>query len=209
MFSTFVTSVCCSSGLDVSKCPAERKALAVVRYIMTAPIMKKYPIILIALVITIIAAFYLWTAREAKEKSDDLISKFKEVERSLDNSTDSIRSNKGVGAVEQLYPSSALKSKIILLIDSLKDNFENIQSSTIDLSNQLELDFKRLLHDLQQFNKFKWDMVDSQIPDTVRYWSGVDKFSEQKWLSTYFKNEPKEAIITYLNYLRNQFLIKD
>ena len=178
---------------------------------MTTSIMKKYSIILISLVIIIIAAFYFWTAREAKTKSDDLISKFKEVEHSLDNSTDSIRSNKGVGAVEQLYPSAQLKSQIILLIDSLKDKFENIQSSstTIDLSSQLELDFKRLLHDIQLFNNFKRDMVDSQIPDTVKYWSGLDKFSERKWLSTYIKNEPKEAIITYLNYLRNQFLTKD
>jgi uncharacterized protein YxeA len=175
---------------------------------MTAPIMKKYSIILIALIITIIAAFYLWTAREAKNKSDDLISKFKEVERSLDNSTDSTPNNKGIGAIEQLYSSSALKSQIILLIDSLKENFENIKSpsTTTELSKHLELDFKRLLHDIQQFNKFKWDMVDSKIPDTVKYWSGIDKFSEQKWLSTYFKTEPKEAIITYLNYLRNQFL---
>ena len=170
--------------------------------------MKKYLIILIALIITIIAAFYWWTAREAKNKSADLITKFKEVESSLDKSIDSTRNNKGIGAVEQLYPSSALKSQIILLIDSLKENCENIKSSstTIEISKHLELDFKRLLHDIQQFNKFKWVLVDSQMPDTVKYWSGIDKFSEQKWLSTYIKSESKEAIITYLNYLRNQFL---
>lgn len=49
-------------------------------------------------------------------------------------------------------------------------------------------------------------MVDSAIPDTIKYWPASEKFSEQRWYADNFENQPKFAVITYLNYLRNQLL---
>ena len=170
--------------------------------------MKKHSVILIVILIAVVATFYLWSAIIARKKSDDLMSKFKEIDRSLTFSSDSAHSQEGIGAVEKLYPISLMQSEIILLIDSLKENYERIPNSSrqIETSKRLQPDIVRLLQNIQQFNKLKWDMADSRIPDTINYRPGLDRFSEQKWFSTYFKNTPKEASITYLNYLRKQVL---
>ena len=171
-----------------------------------ALMMKKYSVILIVNLIAFIAIIYLWSAILAKKKSDDLRSKFKEIDSSLIFHSDSTHTQKGIGAVEKLYPISLMKSEIILLIDSLKENYERIPESSrqIETSKQLHLDIVRLLQNILQFNKLKWDMVDSRMPDTIKYCPGLDRFSEQKWFSTYFNNISKEASITYLNYLKNQ-----
>ena len=160
---------------------------------------------IIVILIALVAAFYLWSAISAKKKSDGLMSRFKEIDSSLIYSRDSTHNRKG--AVEKLYPISLMKSQIILLIDSLKENYEKIPESSkpIEISKQLQFDIVRLLQNVQQFNKFV-GYVDSRIPDTIKYWHGVGKFSELKWFSTYFKSAPKEASITYLNNLRNQVL---
>jgi hypothetical protein len=174
---------------------------------MTTQQMKKYSIGLIILLISIIAGFYLWTAREAKKKSDDLLSRFEKVERSLSYASDSTPNSMGVGAVQQIYPISSLKSQIILLIDSLKENFEIISDSskTTQISKRLHSDFKRLIQSIRELNKLKWDMVDSKIPDTINYWARSDEFSEKKWITTFDKTT-KEGIVTYLNHLRNETL---
>jgi len=111
----------------------------------------------------------------------------------------------GVDAVEKTYPAGLLKSAIILYIDSLKENLES-SSYSIGNSKRLEGDFKILLSDIQRFNKLRWEMVDSKIPDTITYWPGSDKFSEEQWIKTYVRDEPNVAINTYLSYLRNQLL---
>jgi hypothetical protein len=169
--------------------------------------MKKHSILLYTLTIAIVAAFYLWSARKAETNSESSLSKFKELERNLEKSIDAKQSDTGIGDVKKFYPTSVLKSQIIFLIDSLKHAFEKIQSpSTIEQSKQSQLDLKRLLRYIQQFNRSKWDMVDSQLPDTIKYWQDADNFSDRKWLHTYFNDQSKETAITYLNHLRNQVL---
>ncbi|MEO6720069.1 MAG: hypothetical protein ABIN67_06870 [Ferruginibacter sp.] len=169
--------------------------------------MKRNFIVLIFILVAFTTAFFLWTARSAKKKSDDLMSKFKEIDRGIGTSKDSAHNSKGIVAVEEFYPISVLKSETILLIDSLKENYENIvePSKSIAISKYLRPDFKRLLNNIQQINKLKWDLVDSKTPDTVAYWTRSDKFSEKKWLIT-FESSSKEEIFIYLNYLRSEIL---
>ena len=66
--------------------------------------MKKYLIALIVFIVAITVAFFFWTARSAKKKSDDLLSKFKEIDSSLNYSSDSTHDLKGVGAIQRVYP---------------------------------------------------------------------------------------------------------
>jgi len=168
--------------------------------------MKKHSIILA----TVAAAFYFWTARETKNKSDSLLSRFKEVDSSLSVSTDSINNSNGVGSVQQVYLISQLKSQIILLIDSLKESYQKIEetSSSTTISKTLKSDTIRLLKNIQEFNKTKWNIVDSQIPDTIKYWARSDKFSEEKWHFT-FESSQQQEILIYLNYLRDRIISVD
>ena len=168
--------------------------------------MKKYSIALIAFLLFLTIGFYLWTAILARKKSDDILAKFKEVNNSLSRRHDTIQKQIGVGGIEEMLQISSLKSGLILLIDSLKSDYENIpESSRLNLDKtELKANAMRLLRDVQQCNELRWAMVDSIIPDTIRYWSDMDRFSEERWYSTYFQNKPKEVVITYLNYLRNQ-----
>ena len=133
--------------------------------------MKKYSIALGVVIAVITAAFFYWTAKSAKKKSDSLLTKFKEVDSSLNASTDSTHNLKGVGAIQIVYPISELKSQVILLIDSLKENFGKMPGSpgSIDVPESMQSDLTRLLHNVQQLNKFMWDMADSRIPDTIKY----------------------------------------
>ncbi len=170
--------------------------------------MKKLSVALIGILAVFLAASYLWTASLAKRKSDDIMSKFREINNHLASSGDTIMSENGHGAIQTTYQISSTKSQLILLIDSIEENYENMRPpvGSGKMPTQLRSDIKRLLRSVQQFNQLKWNFADSAIPDTIKYWSESGKFSEQKWFSTYFENAPKEAAITYLNDLRDQIL---
>ena len=170
--------------------------------------MKKPLIIIVPLAITVCIAFYIWTAISAKQKYNDLMSKFKEVDSGLTSSSVSVVPNGGTSAVEEVYISSSMKSQLILLIDSLKDIYEisSENSKQVRSTKELRLDTKRLLSYIQNYNQLKKIEVDSQMPDTIIYNSGLAKFNGQKWQSDYFEGVPKEVSITYLNFLRNQLI---
>ena len=167
--------------------------------------MKKAPIILTIIVLLAGLAFYLLTAFYAKKKSEEILEKFKDAKKEIAASFDSSRTKSEIDAVQNIYPISEMNTKIILLIDSLNNQLENMSStSKIIISEKSESDLKRLLAYIQGVNKLKWNLVDSKIPDTIKYWSVGEKFTEEKWISLFFKDQPKEVVITYLKYLKNQ-----
>jgi hypothetical protein len=168
--------------------------------------MKKTPILITTLVVVIVSSFYIWTALLARKKSDDIMSKFKETEESFRKSEASGQdTHDGIGAVDKIYPAALLKSEIIQLIDSLKENLDS-SSRPIHNSKQLEGNFKILLRNIQTFNRLRWRMADSKIPDTITYWPSSDKFSEEDWIKTFVRGQPVVAIQTYLTYVKNQLL---
>lgn len=169
--------------------------------------MKKSSIIFIIILGSIVIGFNLWTAMLARKKSNELLTRFKEVDSSLQASTDSAKKSTATDTSIQFYPIYLLKSQSILLIDSLKEKLENIPESSHpnEISTQTKIGFKRLLNNIQQINKWKWTMVDSKIPDTLRYWGRADKFSGEKWLSL-FDSSTKDETMIYLRHLRNEFI---
>jgi hypothetical protein len=163
--------------------------------------MNKY---LMLIIILTAAGFYIWSAREARKKSDDIMARFKEVDSSLNN-IESPGKKKGMEAIQENYLDATAKSELILLIDSIKDSFDNLPDSAIIPSVPVSTT-KRLLNGIQQLNRSRWNMMDSATPDTIVYSTGADKFSEAKWNAFYFHQQPKTVVLTYCNYLRNQLL---
>lgn len=170
--------------------------------------MKQSPVILIAILAIAGAAFYLWTAVAAKKESDTILKKFKEVENRLASIKDTAAIKQRMENAQRIFPAAILKSQIILLIDSLKDDYALLpeHANAIDISKKKYAVIKRLLHMMQQLNHLKWDAKDSSMPDTISYWPETGKFNEQRWIKVYFDDVQKSEVITFLNYLRLQTL---
>jgi hypothetical protein len=168
--------------------------------------MKKSLIIITALAIAVCTAYFIRTAILSKQKSNDLLSKFKEVNSTLTSSSDSAVTKNG--ALQKVDIHYLMKSQMILLIDSLKENYKTSSEELKQAKSmaKLRLDLKRLLSYIHNYNQMKMSEVDSQMPDTIIYNSGLVKISGQKRQSGFFEGVPKEVSITYLNYLRNQVL---
>ena len=163
--------------------------------------MKRFTLVFVIVVAVIGGAFYIWSATAARKKSNDILSKFKEIDKQIKASNDSIGSQNEIA-----YKNHA----IIPLIDSLITKYREMPDTDQPVipSTQMQLDLKRLLNYIQDENKFRWNLVDSWFPDTISYWPGSKLFDEQKWLSDFLINQPKVVSITYLNYLRNQAVAK-
>ena len=170
--------------------------------------MKNPFFLVVVLAITVCTVFYIWAAMLAKQKANDLVSKFKDIDSSLKSSTES-RGNEN-SEVEEVYIISSMKSQLVLLIDSLKESYEisSEDSKQVKQAKGLRFDTRRLLSYIQSYNQLKKSKHGSQMPDTVLYNPVSAKFDERKWYSDYFEGAPKEVSITFLNFLRNQ-LIKD
>ena len=167
----------------------------------------KYPaIILWILCILAGITVYFLSARVARKKSDEIVSKFREVDSSLQLITDSSNLQKGIESIQGTYMFSSLRSKMILLIDSLKEDYAMMPETIepIHITKPMRATIGRLLNDIQEFNKMKWDMVDSAIPDTIQYGMDPNSFGLKEKFANNFDNVPKVVSITYLNYLRNQ-----
>lgn len=171
--------------------------------------MKKYSIIISAILILIVSGFYLWSAKKASRTSENVLSQFNKVEHGLSDDVDSVQRSIGIGAFEKVHSSSMLETEILSLIDSLKENavinFDT--SALVVMPESMQSDFKKLLARIRELNRYKWDIVDSHIPDTINYWIGTGAFSADKWLLD-LEGMKKEEIITYLNFLRSQILLR-
>jgi len=167
--------------------------------------MQRRTLIIIITAVLLLFGFYILSAVIARKKQQELLAKFNEVNKELNVRRDSFGNEPKIADAQKNFPVEIMNRQIILLIDSLKAQYEAPdKSQQIAGGLKLREDIKRLLHYIQQVNKFKWDAVDSTTPDTIQYWLDATTFNEEKWLSTFFLNEPKELAITYLNYLRNQ-----
>jgi hypothetical protein len=168
--------------------------------------MKKISLAFLILLVTAAIAVVLWTATSERKKSDDIMSKFKEVEKSLEESQDTAHEVNGLGAVQKIYPIASLKSATVFLIDSLKEKYSNISRSAKqgEASKLLRPDVRRLLSNMQELNQLKKDVENINTTDTVKYWSASEKFSEDLWYKMFFESTSAPGVITYLNYLRNQ-----
>ncbi|MFZ4056515.1 MAG: hypothetical protein ACOYKE_00180 [Ferruginibacter sp.] len=169
--------------------------------------MKKYTIIVSLIVVAVLIVFYTWTANKAQQETARLLSNFKEIDRHLTASLDSNLQQKGLGAANTLYAIATQKSKIILSIDSLVASIDKFNEPIISkkMLQPYKNDLIALVQNIQQFNTLKSSTIESAQPDTIKYWSSAsEKFNTQIWLETFFYNKPKEAIITYLNFLKHQ-----
>jgi hypothetical protein len=157
--------------------------------------------------IALLAIFviYFWTAMSARKKSNEILAKFNEVNNEIKSANDSITPQQRISAAQKNLPVGMMNSQIILLIDSLREQYENSDIfREKKLAPQLERDIRRLLRYIREVNEFKWMAVDSRIPDTIKYWPNASPFNENEWLSSFFRGQPKEVTITYLNYLKNE-----
>ena len=165
--------------------------------------MKRLPLILAIAFVAIVLLFYYWSAMKARQAQKDLLARFNEVNKELTARKDSFTAQQRIADAQKTLPVGMMNSNIVLLIDSLKDQFELPDTSLRKVSQaKLERDVMRLLGYIREVNKFKWMAVDSTIPDTIRYWLSSTPYSKEKWLSLFFGQ--KEATITYLNYLKQQ-----
>jgi hypothetical protein len=155
--------------------------------------------------LVVVLLLYFWMGLSARKKSNEALAKFNAINNDLKSANDSMTPQERINAAQQNLPVGIMNSRIILLIDSLKGQYELADASHLPiLPARLEQDIKRLLFYMQEVNKFKWNMVDSMVPDTINYWPTPGRFSEDKWLSTFFRKQPKELVITYLRYLKNE-----
>ncbi len=168
--------------------------------------MKKSLSFIVIFVIVVSTAFYIWTAKLAKKKSNDMLSRFKEIESSLGYYADSDRAR--IDAVEGVYPGTFMKLELTLLIDSLRESYEFRSQVFKDAQYIKDRRIKagRLLLGIRKYNEWKKNMVDSQMPDTIRYNLDFGVFDEKKWMNYYFESAPREESITYLNFLKNQII---
>ena len=171
-------------------------------------LMKKVPIIVSIVGLIVCIIFYLWTANSARRKSDDILSRFQEVNKQLASSNDSFLAREGIDALQDLYGRAELKTQIILLIDSLKAAYEAPPQSLEKTRSivQRRSDIKRLYYKIQEYNQLKKSQGSSQSQDTIMYLIGHEPFDEQKWFSTFFGSVPREVSITYLNFLKDKAL---
>lgn len=163
--------------------------------------MKRVHLLFVISVLAAAVFLFLYSARSERKKREDILEKFEEIDAQLNSTNDSLDSEKGIGAIQGNLSIVLMNNEIILLIDSLREKFESKPGET-SLS-QLKPDIMRLLVYIQEANKLKRDMVDSRIPDTIKYWTSTADFNQEKWYSMYFK-QSNEVAITYLNYQKNE-----
>jgi hypothetical protein len=161
--------------------------------------------------VTIAVTCYTWAIVMVNRKPELAVSGYKAMDAGFTNTSDSTALQKEQETANKLSPLSMMKSRIILLIDSLKQAYETIRDTTkpLQIPIGLQSDTKRLLQELQEFNRIKSAGADSRSADTISYWQGVDRFDEQNWLAVFFENASREVSITYLNYLKNQVMTKN
>lgn len=147
----------------------------------------------------------------AKKETDNLLKRFKETERSIASIKDTADIKQRVENAQRIFPAAMLRSQIILLIDSLKDEYETLpeKAKAAEISKNKYPGINRLLSLIQGHNKLKWDAADSALPDTIPYWLETEKFNRQKWVQSNFDEPVKFEVITYLNYLRNKTLLSE
>lgn len=158
----------------------------------------------ILIVILALAGVFFFIA--AKKETDKLLRRFKETDSELLKDTAAIKQR--VENAQRVFPAAMLRSQIILLIDSLKDEYETLpeKAKAVEISKNKYPGINRLLSLIQEHNKLKWDAADSALPDTIPYWLETEKFNRQKWIQSNFDEPVKFEVITYLNYLRNKTL---
>jgi len=168
--------------------------------------MKKIGVIIVIVLALTGGAFGIWSAVVAKKKSDDIVSKLKEVNEDLASYNDSIDVERTGASLAVNYPAIDLYNQIVLLIDSLKAQYAPMSDEPhrVKPPQSMERDIKRLAKYIQQVNKVEWDMVDSKIPDTISYWENPAAFNADKWYADFFRDQYKVQSITYLDYLKNQ-----
>lgn len=158
--------------------------------------MKRVYWVIIILVLTASAGFYLFSAISSMQKTKLLMGEFKEVDHKLLQANDTSRPQH-TNSPKQEYLISQFKSQLLFSIDSLKEYYQNSSEKKIaDKNSSIIPNCLRLLGNIQQFNQLRWNMVDSSIPDTINFWPSSEKFSIQKWQSEFFQKNPKEVSIT-------------
>ena len=151
-------------------------------------------------------AFFALSAIRARKKSDDILAKFKAINEDLSTYSDTTSRQSHGLTLSQV----ARYNQIVLLIDSLYDQYKPVSddSEKVTPTVTMEQDTKRLLSYIQIANKWEWDIMDSAIPDTIKYWSNPKPFSTDRWYGEFFRNQYNVQVRTYLQYLKSQAIAK-
>ncbi len=170
--------------------------------------MKKLLLLSFTGIAVLMIALYIFAAIAAKKKSDEIMSKFKDVNEELEKANQelSLENDKAAANLGSVFSVSSMNNEVILLIDSLKEaiNQMPVAGGVVRLSPQIESNSQRLILKIQTLNKLKWDMPDSRIPDTIGYWTGKENFDMQKWYAMHFLKQKKNVILNYLDVLKDQ-----
>lgn len=168
--------------------------------------MKRMSWIFLTMLLLMITVYYVVTAIQARRKAEDIMSKFEEVNKQLDRSSDSLND---FTSIESDWPSINVSNKIILLIDSLTLRLQALppdQSATA-AGSQFESDIKRLVQYTRQLNTFYWNLADSRMPDTVAYWGRAAKFSIEDWYNAEIAGRSNPALLEMLAQWRKKVLL--
>ncbi len=167
--------------------------------------MQKNKIIVIAAIAGIlIAVFFLWTAYTAKRESDQLVSRFNEIDKDLQESNKKIADeNKNlVGSIQDKYELASKKSNLFMLIDSMREDLNNEVAPGSSLKNE----FYRLISGVLDLNKYIRESKELSGVDTVSLNFSSETLNAEQLYKDNFVQVPKPVSITYLNYIRMQLI---
>jgi hypothetical protein len=167
--------------------------------------MTKNTLILISISVILISIFLFWTAKVAKQKSEDILSQFKHIDSSLQKSKDSLSpinsNNTNKDIKEDNIEITSAGSKAVMYIDSLREFVKKSSDSHTPLTKVQIRTLKTYLLDFNSaVNSRNTEPSDSLALKSVEGNGFVN------WDSLYFYDTKKEIVHTYLTYLENTII---
>ena len=176
-------------------------------------------ITLVSLICICIAVYTIWTIQVSRKRSNDLLSEFRKIDRSLRRSNDSLQKNAtGVGAFRRdsfRFPEVELAIKVNTItkcIDSMKHDLVLLtkQKEAASFSYPDKDRLFRLKNNLAGYNSFIqkhfYNRPNIKPGDFVNVDDIHNGSASIPWEIYYFKNTGVLSVITELTFINTQVL---
>jgi hypothetical protein len=158
-------------------------------------------ILIVLFASSVMLLFMIWSARINRQKSDDILAKFKEVDNSLKTPGDS--SSLNTGLISRNVNIASVATKAILFVDSLTVLVNNAPAESLSpLSRKQVEELKKLL---LNFNS-EINSPGVLTGDTLLLTGNTRDGKSLSWEEYYFFNTGKEAINAYLSFLKTKIV---
>lgn len=152
--------------------------------------------------------YFLWTARLAKKKTDNVLEQFKKIDSSLIKTNDSLKNGMNALDIDRKkinynYLIATTTSHLGMYIDSLMEKTDlnpTAVSHSISISKK---EIARLKNELRNFNLMMTDNGATVTADTFDIANIRSGNKMEDWETVHFTNASKEQTYTYLIFIKN------